>query len=271
MITASSGKSSMASVPGLKEMVYENRASYARRWGHEFLWANTTSYNFGVKVYWNKIPILQDALSRFPNAKWVWWLDLDILLMTLSIDIVSHLLSDDAMQRQIEIDQPIKVPGGGLLGLNTPKTTEPKSQNFIISQDKWGLNVGSFLMRAGNWTDFALDMWKDPLAIEKDWTYPEQEGFAHMYKHHPIIRDHTLIVNQRALNAYPDWNTLGEQWQEGDLLVHFAGCKSNPACPERWDKLWKIKESYEVPELIKKELADGTAKIETMQKGKPLV
>ena len=145
--------------------------------------------------------------------------------MTPSVDIVSHLLTDEAMQRHMAIDQPIKAPGGVPLGLNTPKTVDLKTQNFIISQDAWGLNVGSFLMRAGSWTDFMLDIWKDPLAIEKGWKYPEQEGFAHLYKHHPIIRDHTLVVNQRALNAYPDWNGLGAHWQEGDLLVHFASCR----------------------------------------------
>ena len=33
MITASSGTGGLAGAPGLKEMVYENRASYAQRWG----------------------------------------------------------------------------------------------------------------------------------------------------------------------------------------------------------------------------------------------
>jgi hypothetical protein len=33
MITASSGTGGLAGAPGLKEMVYENRMSYAERWG----------------------------------------------------------------------------------------------------------------------------------------------------------------------------------------------------------------------------------------------
>lgn len=33
MVTASSGTNGFLGIPGLKEMVYENRMSYAHRWG----------------------------------------------------------------------------------------------------------------------------------------------------------------------------------------------------------------------------------------------
>lgn len=182
------------------------------------------SYNFGPKIYWNKIPIIQDTFARFPNAEWIWWLDLDIILMTPSVDIHTHLLTPDGMLRNLLINESIVGVGGGPLGFSTLINPDPANMNFIIAQDHWGQNVGSFLMRRCSWTDWVLEMWADPLATEQPWTFPENDGWTHLFVNHQIVRDHVAIVNQRALNAYPSYNPLGEPWELGDLLVHFAGC-----------------------------------------------
>jgi hypothetical protein len=237
--------------------------------GYECVWANITSYDFGAKIYWNKIPILRDVFDRFPKAKWIWWLDLDIIIMTPSLDLHTHVLSKEGMLEHMLIDQEIVGVGGGPLGFKTLADPNPNDMNFLIAQDFWGQNVGSFLMRRGDWSDWVLEMWADPLATAKDWVFPENDGWTHLFKNHQIVRDHTAIMKQRALNAYPNYNDLGEHWEQGDLLVHFAGCGNNEKCPERWDEMWDKRESYDVPEAVKQELANGTARIETMQKGDP--
>ena len=88
-----------------------------------------------------------------------------------------------------------------------------------------------------------------------------------MYRHHPIVRRHTVCTDQRALNAYPAYNTLGDHWQPGDHSVHFAGCGAHKECPDRWKEYWEKREKYEVPDFVKQKLEDGTAEIENMQKG----
>lgn len=192
--------------------------------GYDFMWANITSYNFGPKIYWNKIPILRDAFDRFPKAKWIWWLDLDIIIMTPSLDLHTHILSDEGMLRNIEFDKELGRVGGGLLGTKTIASAEPDDMHFLISTDNWGMNVGSFLMRRSYWSDWVLEMWADPLATKQGWIMPENDGWVHLYRFHDIVRNHTACLNQRALNAYPSYNALGQHWHEGDLLVHFAGC-----------------------------------------------
>lgn len=192
--------------------------------GYEFLWANITSYNFGAKIYWNKIPILREAFDRFPEAEWIWWLDLDIIIMTPSLELYNHILSPAALRKQSLVNQTIVGVGGGPLGFTTHLHADPEDMNMVIAMDHWGQNVGSFFMRRSTWTDWALDMWADPLATAQNWTFPENDGWTHLYKHHPIVRNHTAIVNQRSINAYPSYNGLGKHWQAGDLLVHFAGC-----------------------------------------------
>lgn len=47
-------------------------------------------------------------------------------------------------------------------------------------------------------------------------------------------------------------------------------CRNSTKCPGYWDDMWKKRETYLVPDFVKEELANGTAKIETVQKGMPM-
>ena len=167
---------------------------------------------------------MQDAFDRFPNAKWLWWLDIDIIIMTSSLDLHTHVLSDEGMRRNLRLDEMLVGVGGGLLGFKSIDSIEPDSINFLLASDSWGMNVGSFLMRRSVWSDWVLEMWAGPLATQQDWLFQESDGWTHLFKSHKIVHDHTGHTNQRALNGYPAHNGLGEHWEEGDLLVHFAGC-----------------------------------------------
>ncbi|KAI4284375.1 MAG: hypothetical protein L6R35_004928, partial [Caloplaca aegaea] len=269
MVTASSGNRGMLGIPHLKEQVYENRMAYANRHGYEFMWANISSYNLshGEPIYWNKIPILQEAFIRYPGVEWVWWMDMDIIIMNQSLSMWDHVLSPEGMARNALLDTVINKPGGGPSGWKTLPTYNCSEVNFMIASGGWGMNIGNFLMRRSYWSEWLLDLWIDPFYIDKFKVFPENDGWTHMYRHHPIVRKHTLCTNQRALNAYPEFNPLGDHWHPGDHSVHFAGCGGNERCPGEWAKYWKLKESYEVPALVKQKLEDGTAEIENVEKG----
>ncbi|KAL8808955.1 MAG: hypothetical protein Q9200_003861 [Gallowayella weberi] len=269
MVTASSGTGGFLGIPHMKERVYENRMAYADRHGYEHMWANITTYNLshGEPIYWNKIPVLQEAFIRYPHVEWVWWMDMDIIIMNHSLSIWDHVLSPEGMARNAVLNQTINKPGGGPSGWRTPPSYNHSEVNFIIASGGWGMNIGNFLMRRSYWSEWLLDLWIDPFYIKEFTTFPENDGWTHMYRHHPIVRTHTVCTNQRALNAYPSYNSLGEHWQPGDFAVHFAGCGASPTCPGHWDEYWDKKESYEVPPVVKEKLADGTAEIENVQKG----
>ncbi|KAL8720761.1 MAG: hypothetical protein Q9225_002427 [Loekoesia sp. 1 TL-2023] len=269
MVTASTGTGGFLGIPHLKEMVYQNRMTYADRHGYEFMWSNITSYNLpnGEPIYWNKIPVLQEAFIRYPDVEWVWWMDMDIIIMNQSLSLWDHVLSPEGMARNVVLDKIINKPGGGASGWKTPSSYNYSEVNFMIASGGWGMNIGNFLMRRSYWSEWLLDLWTDPFYIKEFTVFPENDGWTHMYRHHPIVRKHTVCTNQRALNAYPSYNALGEHWQPGDHSIHFAGCGANKECPNHWDKYWNLKESYEVPAIIKQKLADGTAEIENVQKG----
>jgi hypothetical protein len=59
----------------------------------------------------------------------------------------------------------------------------------------------------------------------------------HLARHHSVFRQHLGIIKQRVANAYSEGgNEMG--WQDGDLLVHFAGCWVSDSCSERWESFW---------------------------------
>lgn len=265
MVTGSSGSNRMLGIPHIKEMVYENRMTYAEKHGLDFMWANISSYNLpnGAPVYWNKIPILQEAFMRFPETEWVWWMDIDIIIMNMSLNIYDHVLSQEGLARNILLDQPMTGAGGGETGFRTPPEYRYDAINFVISMDAWGMNVGNFLMRRGDWSKWLLDLWIDPLFISQNWAFPEQDAWTHMWQYHSVIRDHTACMNQRSMNAYPEYNVLGEHWQPGDHIVHFAGCGDDPTCERKWAEYWHLREKVEVPISVKTRLEDGTAEIES--------
>jgi hypothetical protein len=269
MVAASAGNNRFLGVPHVKEMVYENRMTYAYMHGYEFMWANITSYNLpdDAPVFWNKIPVLQEAFIRYPEADWVWWLDIDIIIMNMSLSLHDHVLSPEGMARNIVLDKMVKSPGGGDSGFKTPETYKYEDINFLIASGGWGMNVGNFIMRRSQWSDWLLDLWIDPLYIKQGWVFPENDGWTHMWRYHKIVRDHTACTNQRALNAYPEYNFLGEHWQPGDHSIHFAGCGNDTKCPGEWEKYWNMREKYEVPAFVKQKLENGTAEIENVQKG----
>ena len=109
--------------------------------GYEFMWADMESYDFGVKIYWNKIPILQEAFQRFPKAQWVWWLDLDAIIMNPALDLHSHLLSSEGMERQLVRDEVLRQPGGDNSSFRTPAAMDFADVDFIIDAGVWGMSA----------------------------------------------------------------------------------------------------------------------------------
>ncbi|KAJ5953610.1 hypothetical protein N7454_000506 [Penicillium verhagenii] len=236
----------MLGIPHIKDMIYENRKTYAEKHGLAFMWANMTSYNFpdGTPIYWNKIPILKEAFVRYPDAEWIWWMDTDIIIMNMSLSIYDHVLSSEGMARNILLNETMHGPGGGEIGHSTPLTYKHDDINFVISQDNWGMVVGNFLMRRGIWN-----------------------AWAHMWKYHKKVKDHAVCMKKRSMDAYPEYNFLGDHWKPGDHVIHFAGCGGGSSCESEWNKYWNLREKVEVPVSVQAKLQSGTAEIENVQAG----
>ena len=148
--------------------------------------------------------------------------------MTPSIDLGTHIINPDALSSKMRKNENYilwhlsdSTPAGEFPIAENP---DPNDMNLIITTDYNGINAGSFLIRRCNWTEMFLDLWVEPMYVDRDWIAQEQDALVHMLAHHRFVSDHVALVHQSVMNSYATERYVDELWQEGDLVVHFAGC-----------------------------------------------
>ncbi|KAK9344525.1 galactosyl transferase GMA12/MNN10 family-domain-containing protein [Lipomyces starkeyi] len=222
LLTATDGKGHNNEIENLLDMVTENREDYTAFHEYKYQFTNISEFNQDGRIaVWNKIPAIQNAFDINPDAEWVWWLDMDIIIMTPSQDLASLVLDRDIMKERITYDAPIKLSNGKASGLTVSRDVDLSKIDMIIAQDHAGINAGSMLFRRSDWTFSFLDMWVDPVYVDR--FNNEQDALSHILIKHKKIREHVGFVPQRVINAYAvGGDEMG--WHTGDILVHFAGC-----------------------------------------------
>src|SRR5271156_2323464 len=56
---------------------------------------------------WGKLPAILEAFDKYPDAEWIWWLDMDAIIMTPEVDLQRHLLNPEILQQKLINGQPI--------------------------------------------------------------------------------------------------------------------------------------------------------------------
>jgi hypothetical protein len=56
---------------------------------------------------WGKLPALLEAMRKYSDAEWIWWLDIDAIIMSPEINLYKHLLDPGIMQKKFLDDEPI--------------------------------------------------------------------------------------------------------------------------------------------------------------------
>jgi hypothetical protein len=81
---------------------------------------------------WGKLPAILEAFRKFPHAEWVWWLDIDAVIMTPESEVFGHLLDPSVIQTKFLRGEPIlvlnesyfPVQSGLLTTVSSPHTNE---------------------------------------------------------------------------------------------------------------------------------------------------
>lgn len=237
ILTASDGGGHNGDIPHVIEQAVGNRDAYARLHGYVHQFINISDYDVsGAHPVWKKIPAIIDCFRANPEVQWVWWLDLDAVIMTASVDLSDYLLSPEALDRALLRDTEIMRSGPRKLGLKTPKEYDISNLDLLITQDENGLNAGSFFLRRSAFTQMLLRLWVDPLYMSQDWILREQDVLGHLVNAHDFIRSHVGLVKQNYINAYRYGSEDEVQWQPGKVVVHFAGCWVGGKCKEDWEE-----------------------------------
>ena len=60
---------------------------------------------------WAKLSAIMEAFETYPSTEWVWWLDVDAIIMTPHIDLYELLLNPAALKAQLLAGQLLNQSG----------------------------------------------------------------------------------------------------------------------------------------------------------------
>lgn len=208
--------------------VVENRQEYADWHGYDFQFIDMSKMFFPGHAVWKKIAAIKQSFMDHPQAEWVWWLDVDAILMTSHVPLSTHLLHPSAMAKKLE-------------SRDNMKDVKAEDVNLLYGADGNGLNAGSLFFRRSNWTDTLFDTWTTPEVMLKfSDGYREQDALSHLINTREEIGNRTGMIDLRELNSYTR-GTDNIAWQANDLAVHFAGCYNPRACHLSWERFWSLR------------------------------
>lgn len=99
-------------------------------------------------------------MAKYPNARFFWYLDQNSLIMNPSLKVEDYVMSARKLESNMIKDLPV-VPPDSII--KTFSHLKGDDVSFVLTQDKEGLSSGSFMIRNGDWAEFFLDTWFDPL------------------------------------------------------------------------------------------------------------
>ncbi|KAG6038580.1 hypothetical protein E4U41_004030 [Claviceps citrina] len=240
-----------------------NKRKYVSRWGYDLEIVDMKTrkkYAHEWRESWEKVDYVRNAMRKYPNAEWFWWLDLNTMVMEPSYSLQSHLFDhlDKHVYRDINEWNPLNISHPLTYPYLDKSATSPvgdgniNSVNLMLSQDCSGFNLGSFFVRRSAWTERLLDVWWDPVAYEQKhmaWEHKEQDALETLYQNHAWVREHTGFLPQRTINSFPPAacgdgtganNTRFHYSQEDrDFVVNMAGCEWGRDC---WGEMYHYRE-----------------------------
>lgn len=279
ILTATDGNGANGEIRNILQMAESNRREYCDYHNYVYKFINISRFDLKlVHPVWGKLNAIQAAFDEHPTVEWIWWMDLDMIIMNPEIDLARYLLNPEAMKRRLSYGRPLKHPSYAeysniRTGYNPdkplppnaakPKINDVESEDYeyadvnkidmLICQDFFGLNAGSFFIRRSEFVTMLLDYWGDTVFINQEFRFREQDTLGHLNINHRLIREHIGVVPQRMLNSYIS-DDLWSGYEEGDLSIHFAGCWIPGDCDDRWMRNWKVR--GRVPEGFRNTIGD---------------
>jgi len=201
--------------------VQENRRQYAEKHGYETFIVEAQDYDTkGYQQSWAKVMAMRHALTKYPNANYIWHLDQDAFIMEPS-RTVEEVVADPRVLESLMIRDHSVVPPDSII--KTFQHLKGQEAAMIISQDNDGLVADSVLLKTGDWAQFLTETWMDPLYMSYNFQKAERHALEHIVQWHPTVLSKLALVPQRTMASYAHTN-LGEGYREGDFVVMLKEC-----------------------------------------------
>lgn len=114
----------------------------------------------GAPKSWAKIFAMRHALSKYPDSKFIWYLDQDAYIMDPSKSLDDQVTNAKKLESLMIKDYPV-VPPDSII--KTFSHLRGENIDLIVSQDKEGLVHKSVVIRNGEWAKFFIETWFDPM------------------------------------------------------------------------------------------------------------
>jgi mannan polymerase II complex MNN11 subunit len=102
---------------------------------------------------------MRHAMAKYPHSKYFWFLDQNALIMNPELTIES-IMAPKRLDAMMIRDQPIVPPDSVI---KTFTHLHGDQIDFVLTQDRNGLAPTSFILKRGDWAQFFLDTYFDPL------------------------------------------------------------------------------------------------------------
>ncbi|KAI0506597.1 galactosyl transferase GMA12/MNN10 family-domain-containing protein [Xylaria bambusicola] len=221
--------------------IKDNRIQYAEKHGYGTFIARASDYDLaGAPDSWSKVVAMRHAITKFPDCKYVWYLDQHALIMSPNSRVEEHVMGAQRLEEMMLRDHPVVPPESIIKTFSHLKASDV---DLAITQDKDGLATTSVVLRNGEWAKFFLDTWFDPMYRSYNFQKAETHALEHIVQWHPTILSKLAIVPQRAINAYSTVEH-GAQYRDGDIAVVFAECSGTGATScaneaEKYSQHWR--------------------------------
>ncbi|KAI1266150.1 galactosyl transferase GMA12/MNN10 family-domain-containing protein [Xylariaceae sp. FL1019] len=221
--------------------IKDNRQQYADKHGYKLLIAEAEDYELlGAPSSWAKVVAMRHAITKYPDAKYIWYLDQHALIMNPNLKIEEHVMSTSRLEGLVKKNHPVVPP---MSIIKTFDHQTPSDVDAVVTQDKEGIATNSLIVRNGEWAKFFLDTWFDPMYRSYNFAKAERHALEHIVQWHPTILSNLAIIPQRTINAYTTTKE-GAQYKDGDLAVTFPECtvsgdKSCAKTAEKYAQQWR--------------------------------
>jgi hypothetical protein len=173
----------------------QSKQIYSDKHGYTYIQGNEESWDRNRPISWSKVPFLLSWLEKLPEGEIVWLSDADVLITNLGIRFEDHVLP-----------------------------LFPSDKDMLMTFDSCGhINAGNIVMRNSPWLrDFWKRVYQQTDVIYHIWW--ENAGICKLMEQNLSDAARIQITHEcRRFNAYLMGLPNAPLWEQGDLLVHFAG------------------------------------------------
>ena len=129
--------------------------------GYGTLIAKASDYELGGAPFsWAKVVAMRHAITKYPDCKYIWYLDQHALIMNPRSKVEEHVMGTQKLEEMMLKDHPV-VPPDSII--KTFSHVRARDIEFVATQDKDGLATSSIVVKNGEWAKFFLDTWFDPM------------------------------------------------------------------------------------------------------------